>query len=102
MKKSELFRLAQTFLNQGTDQPVEAGIRRPGCGLCLCLCLRLLLATNNATVQQIEGMRRMLIEHYEPQRKKNGYWWRGLKHATQCQRFMALEFLALIAEEEGD
>ena len=100
MKKSELFRLAQTFLNQGTDQPIEADIHRPGYGLCLCL--RLLRATNNATVQQIEGMRRMLIEYYEPKRMRNGYWWRSLKHATQCQRFMALEFMALIAEEEGD
>lgn len=98
MKKSELFRLAQTHLNQGTDQPIEADIHRSGYGLCLCL----LIATNNASTQQAYEMRRMLIEYYEPKRMRNGYWWRSFTHNSQCQRFMALEFLALIAEEEGD
>ncbi len=41
----------------------------------------------------------LLEQYFKPTRSVSSYWWHGITPKTQVERFMALHFMALIAED---
>ena len=86
MKQSEIYRLAQTFLK-------PSGMRADG------ICLALSDACHHAR-QPLLPERTHLYWRWMFNDRASRYWWRDFSPASQQERLMVLELMALMTEDE--
>lgn len=94
--KPEVFRTAQTFLaTSGRGAPAESGIH-----VGICTCILAACYTPEFSYRDDYGLHIGLAQAMLQPPNASAYWWPYPATDTeQCERFIALELLALIAED---
>ena len=86
MKQSEIYRLAQTFL-----APCGPGAD----GICVAIAEACHHARQPPLPERTHRHWRWMFNE-----RATSYWWRGFSETSQQERFMALELMALMTEDE--